>query len=360
MWEYPGATGSRLCDVRVATKAETVPERLALAAGVIPTPLLETFEAFAMARAVMAGASLGVFDALAERPDDAAGLARRLDLDARGADSLLVALHAIGYVEWRDDRYRNAPSVEKFVLRDGPQSVRAYIESFNEDMWDEFSRTDHAVRTGETTGLHGRAPDDPYWERYMRGLFDLTKLAGDDVAKMIAARNPRRMLDLAGGHGGYAMAMCRRHPDLTVTIAELEGAARIGRKIVEEQGMADRVDFLVGDMFEADLGDGYDVVTAFQILHHFDEDRNVELLSRARRAVREGGTVAVLEQERPPAGERGSTIGALTGLLFYITSHARTYTADELVTFVEAAGFERVKTRRSQRLPGHIVVTARA
>lgn len=312
-----------------------------------------------MARAVMAGASLGVFDALAERPDTADGLARRLKLDPRGTDILLVALHALGYVEHRDDRYRNAPAVEKFVLRDSPQSVRAYLESFNRDMWDEFSRVDHAVRTGETSGLHQRPPDDPYWERYMRGLFDLTRLAGDDVAKLIPTRSPRRMLDLAGGHGGYAVAMCRRHPDLTVTIAELEGAARIGREIVREQGMEDRIDFLVGDMFEADLGSGYDVATAFQIVHHFDEDQNVELLTRAREALRDGGTVAVLEQERPRTGERGSTIGALTGLLFYVTSRARTYTADELSTFVEAAGFNRVRQRRLQRFPGHVVVTGR-
>ena len=194
----------------------------------------------------------------------------------------------------------------------------------------------------------------------MRGLFDLTRLGGDEVAKLIPGRSPKRMLDLAGGHGGYAIAMCRRHAELTVTIAELEGAARIGREIVREQGMADRIDFLVGDMFEVELGTGYDVATAFQIVHHFDEDRNVELLSRAREAVREGGTVAVLEQERPPAGERGSSIGALTGLLFYVTSRARTYTADELTTFVEAAGFNRVRRRRSQRFPGHVVVTGRA
>ena len=76
----------------------------------------------------------------------------------------------------------------------------------------------------------------------MRGLFDLTRLAGDDVARMIPTRNPKRMLDLAGGHGGYAIAMCRRHADLTVTIVELEGAARIGREIVREQGMADRIE----------------------------------------------------------------------------------------------------------------------
>jgi ubiquinone/menaquinone biosynthesis C-methylase UbiE len=346
--------------VRVGTKAEGVPERLALAAGTIPTPLLETFEAMAMARAIMAGVSLGIFDALAEQPDDADRVARRLKLDPRGTEILLIALHALGYVDCRNGRYRNAPAVEKFVLPDSPTTLRAYVGDFNRDMWDEFSRVEEAIRTGETSGLHARDSDDPYWERYMRGLFDLTRLAGEDVARMIPARNPKRMLDLAGGHGGYAIAMCRRHANLTATIVELEGAARIGREIVREQDMADRVEFVVGDMFTSDLGEDYDIVTAFQILHHFDEDVNVELLTRAHEALREGGTVAVLEQERPPAGERGSTIGALTGLLFYATSRARTYTAKELTTFVEAAGFNRVRERRSARFPGHVVITGRA
>jgi ubiquinone/menaquinone biosynthesis C-methylase UbiE len=333
---------------------------VALAAGVVPTPLLETFEAMAMARAIMAGVSLGIFDALADQPDDADGLAQRLQLDHQGTDILLVALHALGYVEERGGRYRNAPAVEKFVLPGSPQTLRAYVGDFNRDMWDEFSRIEDTVRGGETSGLHERPPDDPYWERYMRGLFDLTRLAGDDVAKLIPVRSPKRMLDLAGGHGGYAIAMCRRHANLTVTISDLEGAARIGREIVREQGMEDRIDFLVGDMFTTDLGRDYDVATAFQILHHFDEDVNVELLTRAREALRDGGTVAVLEQERPPPGERGSSLGALTGLLFYVTSRARTYTAAELTTFVEAAGFNRVRQRRSQRLPGHVVITGRS
>jgi hypothetical protein len=105
--------------------------------------------------------------------------------------------------------------------------------------------------------------------------------------------------------------------------------------------MADRIEFVVGDMFTSDLGEGYDIATAFQILHHFDQDVNVELLTRAREALRDGGTVAVLEQERPPKGERGSTIGALTGLLFYATSRARTYTAKELTTFVAVPGARR-------------------
>jgi ubiquinone/menaquinone biosynthesis C-methylase UbiE len=348
--------------MRVGIRPDSVFDRLALtvAPGLVPTPLFEGFVAMMMARTIMAATSLGVFRALDERPDTADALARRLEIDPHGSDVLLKSLHALGYVEWRDGAYRNARVVERFLLPQSPASQEHWVGEFGYDMWDTFSALEDVLRSGEPIGLHERADDDPYWERYMRGLFDLTRLAGDDVAKMIAARSPRRMLDLAGGHGGYAIAMCRRHPELRVTIAELEGAARIGREIVREEGMDDRIEFLVGDMFEADLGTDYDVATAFQILHHFDEDENVELLSRARESLRDGGTVAVLEQERPPAGERGTSIGALTGLLFYITSRARTYTADELATFVEAAGFDRVRRRRSQRFPGHVVVTGRA
>ena len=74
------------------------------------------------------------------------------------------------------------------------------MEAIAEQVRAEEALDGEAVRTGETSGLHSRDPDDPYWERYMRGLFDLTRLSGDDVAQMIPGRNPKRMLDLAGGH----------------------------------------------------------------------------------------------------------------------------------------------------------------
>ena len=56
----------------------------------------------------------------------------------------------------------------------------------------------------------------------------------------------------------------------------------------------------------------------------------------------------------------GTQIGTLTGLLFYVTSHARTYSGSELEEFLEAAGFERVRSRRHPRLPGSVLVLGRA
>lgn len=348
--------------MRVGTKPDDLFDRVALtlAPALVPTPVLESFVALMMARAIMAGTSLGVFRALDERPDDAEGLARRLDLDRRGADVLLVALHSLGYVRERDGRYRNAPQVERFLVPDARQSQERWVGSFTYDMWDAFGELERVIRSGEPAGLHDRDPDDPYWERYMRGLFDLSKLRGDLIARLIPARSPRRLLDLAGGHGGFAMALCRRHPELAATIVELEGAARIGRRIVAEEGMEERISYRVGDMFETDLGEGHDIATAFSIVHHLEPEQNLGLFRRARAALAPGGTMAVYELDRPREGKRGTQLGALDGLLFYVLSGARTYTGEEIAAWLREAGFDRVKVRRPPQIEGTVLVTGRA
>ena len=348
--------------MRVAIKSDSVFDRLALtfAPGLVPTPLFEGFAAMMMARTIMAATSLGVFRALDERPDGTEGLARRLSIDPLGADVLLKALHSIGYVEWRHGRYENTRVVERFLLPQSRNSQERWVGEFGYDMWDTFSELENVLRTGEPIGLHERPDDDPYWERYMRGLFDLSKLRGDFVARSIPADSPRKLLDLAGGHGGFAMALCRRHKELQATIVELEGAARIGRKIVEEEGMADRVEYRVGDMFELDVGDDFDIVTAFSIVHHFDRERNVALLRRAHEALRLGGTIAVYELDRPPEDKPGTQLGALDGLLFYALSGARTYSGEEIAEWMREAGFERTKVMRPPQISGTVLVVGRA
>jgi SAM-dependent methyltransferase len=346
--------------MRIATRADNPFERLAMAAGQVPTPLFDTYVAFFTARAVMAGASLGIFAALAERRDDAAGLASRLDLDPAGVDVLVTALHALGYLEAADGgRFAVTATTRRWLL-DDETSVAGFATVFDYDMWDHIGRMEEGIRSGQPIGLHERPADDPYWERYMRGLFELSRLGSDTTARLIGARDPRSALDLAGGHGEYSMALCRRHEGLKATIVDLEGAARIGRRIVEEQDMADRVAFQVGDVFETNLSEGHDIAMANSIVHHFDEERNVALLRRAREALRPGGTMAVLDLERPEPGKRGTQLGTLTGLLFYVTSHARTYSGGEITAFFEAAGFERVRARHHPRLAGSVLVLGRA
>ena len=337
-------------------------ERLALAAvrlgvfgGALPGPVFDTYLALMAARTVMAGSSLGVFRALAEEPDDAEGVANRLGLDPTGVDVLLTALTALGYVVWRHGAFHNTKQVDRYLLGRGDRSLEAWIGGYAYDVWVAFSQLERVLEDGRPLGLYERDPDDPMWERHIAGLRDLARFTAEPVASAIPVRSPRRLLDLAGGHGAFAIAMCRRHPGLQATVVELEGAARVGRRIVADERLGDRVHFRVGDMFELELGDGYDVVTAHSILHNLDRDAAVELLRRGRAALRPGGTLAALELERPAGREMGTHVATLAGVLFYLLTGTRTYTAQELRGQFSEAGFRHVTVKRPRRLVGHVL-----
>jgi 2-polyprenyl-3-methyl-5-hydroxy-6-metoxy-1,4-benzoquinol methylase len=338
-------------------------ERGALAArqyGVVappfPAPYFDTWVAILAARAVMAATRLGVVDALAEQPDDAAGLSRRLGLDERGLEALLGSLVALDYARRRrDGNFVLTRQARRWLAAESDSSIAAWIGDFTYDAWDHMGELERVLQGGEPVGLHDRDPDDPYWERYQRGLYEMAGLSADLIARAIPLERPERLLDLAGGHGRYAEALVRRHPSLHATIAELEAPARIGRKRVERAGLADRIEYVAGDLFEADLGTGYDVVTAHSVLHNLTPESCVALLRRAHDAVRPGGLVAVLDMDRAA----GTRIAALSALLFSILEPGTsTWTADELTGYMRAAGFARVRVKRPPQLAGTVLLLA--
>lgn len=166
---------------------------------------------------------------------------------------------------------------------------------------------------------------------------------------------------MAGGHGAFAMAMCRRHPHLRATILDLPASVAVGRRIVEEEeGWADRIGFREGDALEAPLGEDLDVVSAFNLVHHLPPADSARLFSRAREALKPGGCLVIGETERPQPGDPVPQLGALSGLLFYAIGRARTYTRTEMVGWMHDAGFPRVEVQRSERSPWRIVLVAPA
>ena len=105
--------------------------------------------------------------------------------------------------------------------------------------------------------------------------------------------------------------------------------------------MGDRYDTIVGNAFEADWGNGYDVVLLPNFLHHFDRADCMKILHLARAALAPKGRVAIIEwvpnEDRvsPPA----PALFAMTMLLS--TPSGTTYTGPELSAMLTEAKFER-------------------
>jgi SAM-dependent methyltransferase len=302
--------------------------------------------------------TLGVFDALHGESLGAAELAERLGLDPLGTETLTTALLGLGYLELADGRLRNAPVSERLLVGSSPESIATYIGGQGELHWEVLTMLPEAVRDGSAYAMHEQRRDPEQWRAYMRGLFEISRPEHAANAALVPVEEPRRLLDVAGGHGAFSMAMCRRYPSLTAAVLDLPPAARAGREIVAEEGFADRVAFVEGDVFELGLEHGVDVISVFNLVHHLPEERDRELVQMARVALREGGCLVIGDSERPEPGEAGP--GALSSLLFYAWSHGRNFSREEIAGWLEEAGFADVQVHRNERSPWRIVVVGRA
>jgi len=344
--------------MRLKFQGDGLLEKLGVLLGMAPRPMYDGYASLLMARALMAAASIGLFKALAEHPRTAPELASHLGIERTGADLLLSALESLGYVRFRHGRYRLTRDAKRFLAPESETSVHPWIGVFNYDLWDHLGNFEAVLRGTVPAGAHTPPASDPYWDRYMEAMHSLARLTAPVLARSIAVNgSPRRALDLAGGHGRFSVELCRRYPDLRATIVDLEGAAVRGERFIEAAGMLGRIEYRHGDVFEADLGEGYDLALANNVIHMLSPERSAELLRRARTALRPGGTISVLEVERPPAGRPDNQFGALLGLVFYSLDRTPTYTASELSNLLEDAGFSDVRVKRPPKLGGNMLVT---
>ena len=325
-----------------------------------PDPYFDSFTGLVAARALSTAVMLGVFEALHESPASAAGLAERLSLDPLGAETLLTTLQTLGYVEGDGSMFRNTAVSKRQLVSSSPESIATFVGAQADLHWQTLALLPEAVRDGTAYAMHEERQDETdRWRAYIRGLFEISRPEHEANAALVPVEKPRRLVDVAGGHGAFSMAMCGRHPGLEATVLDLPPSVAVGREIVEEQGFSDRVSFQEGDVFEVGLGEDVDVVSAFNLIHHLPEERDRELCRMARAALRPGGCLVIGDSARPEPGEEVSEDGAISSLLFYAWSHSRNFTPSEIRGWMREAGFAEVETHRNERSPWRIVVVGR-
>ncbi len=323
-----------------------------------PDAFNDSFVAMASARAIITATRLGIVRSLAEEPATAGQLARRLALSAAGLEALLTALATLGYLEVGHSGI-HVPTAAGLQLVAGTNgSVANFVGDYNAHAWEMLGQLEEVLRGEHAAESHGRADDDPFWEPYIRGLFELSRGEHEENVEHLPVADPRTLLDVAGGHGGFSIAMCRAYPRLAATVLDLAGSVRVGRRIVAEQGLAERISFSEGDALDSELGTGWDVVSMFNLLHHLSPASVQDLLRRVHPAVRLGGCLVVGETERTEPGEPASLNGAMSGLVYFASSGTRNYTRTELVNWLEQAGFAQVRVHRNERSPWRLLYLA--
>jgi hypothetical protein len=151
--------------VKFGAVAENPLERLIVRLNLAPQPLLDTQMAYTLARVIMVGTKLGVFDALEDGPARPDQVAARCGTSAVGTEKLLFALAGADYLKARDGTYELTPVARKWLLADSPNSVADKL-LFQFLEWDWMERAEDYVRTGEPLDLHSADLTSDDWGLY--------------------------------------------------------------------------------------------------------------------------------------------------------------------------------------------------
>ncbi|MGH7297951.1 MAG: methyltransferase [Polyangiaceae bacterium] len=340
--------------MKLAPVAENPLEYFALRMNLVPTPIVDTQMAFTVARAIMAGAELGLFEALSGGAATAEEVATTCRTHPRATRQLLDCLVGLDYLKYHDGRYENGAVASKWIVKRSPSSMHDKLV-FQMLEWDWISRLSSFVRTGEAIDVHGTMTA-AQWTTYQDGMRALATGTSPEIArKLPVPRGATRMLDIGGSHGLHSVEVCKRHPSLESTILERPEAIARCREHLAKLGMGDRVKHREGDALEDDLGEAaYDLVLISNLVHHFTVDQNVALAKRVFRALKPGGVFVIGDYARGDRpGARGA-IGATGDLYFALTSTSGAWSRAEMAGWQSQAGFRVGKPIRFTTMPVYL------
>lgn len=263
--------------------------------GMTLSDLLQQSSSYWKSCTIHAGVKLDVFTPLAKGPQTAAGLAAVMQADERGLAMLLHALTAMELLAKDGDRFRLTPLAAEHLVRTSP-TYMGHILMHHHFLVEGWGKLDAAVRTGAPVRKRSsHETDGEERESFLMGMFNLASLLAPRVAAEIDLRGRRRLLDLAGGPGTYAINFCRQNPNLTAVIHDLPTTRPFAEQTVARFGLVDRIAFAAGDILAEPIGSGFDVVWISHLLHSEGPETCGHIVAKAAEALDAGGLLLIQE-----------------------------------------------------------------
>lgn len=297
------------------------------------------------AAAFRAALDLGVFRALADGPHRADEVARRIGADPEATRILLDAVGSFGLLVSGLEGYALAPGAAGVLDQAGPGSI---IEAYRR----EFAARDHFTESVET----GRAARDiraedaaGLWAAYAAAeipqretLLELARSRWRALGMSPdAGMSPgTRILDVGCGSGLKSLALAVDDPAASVVAIDSAAVLEVAAQAASLLGVSGRVTLVEGEVSALTRLDGpFDIVLFGNVLHYFDPDEVVALLTRARELLADGGRVVIATPLATP-GDLSNAAPALTAVwMVNVSAHGRLHSLSDYSGFLAATGF---------------------
>lgn len=276
----------------------------------------------------------------------------KIELPLYGTRVLVEAALGIGLLTCKDDRYYTTKTAT-FILHD--TLTRVNMDFIQDVCYQGMFYLEDSIKTGKPEGLKVFGK----WPTIYEGLSKLpaqvqkswfafdhyySDTAFPEVLALIFANKPKRLLDIGGNTGKWALQCLEHDADVEVTIMDLPGQVEMAKEQITKRGFGSRIRFFETNLLDETLPfpKGFDAIWMSQFLDCFSDEEIKSILRRCREALAPGGAVYILEPFWNRQRFRASAF-ALQQTSLYFTAMAngnsQMYHAGNFIGYVKEAGF---------------------
>jgi len=306
--------------------------------GILPDYLNDMIRGFMTSRVILTALELDMFTVVGSGAS-AAEVAGRITTDLRATEVLLNALVSLKVLEKKDGMFVNTRDSSRFFVDGSKDSARkALLHTAN--LWQRWSSLSEAVHSGGPVSNGGRSPEKV--DSFIAAMDRNAKERLQPLLKAVDATRVRRLLDLGGGSGAYAIAFAKAVPELRADVMDLPEVIPLTQHYIRRANVGGRVVARAGNMLRDPLGKNYDLAVLSAICHMFSPGENCLLFRRVREALAPGGQLLIQDfiLEPDKTAPRFAALFALNMLVG--TRGGSTYSEAEYATWLREAGFSDV------------------
>ena len=250
----------------------------------------------------------GIFRILLEKGSGGLTLeeiSEQVQLPVYGVRVLLESALGIGLVVVNDEKY-TITKTGAYINNDPLTNVNM---NFIQDVcYKGLFSLDKSIETGKPEGLKTFGEWDTIYDGLSALPADVQKswfafdhffsdLAFPPALSKVYTGKIKKILDIGGNTGKWAIASARFDPDIEITIMDLPGQLQVAREKVSQAGFSDRIHFYPANLLDEKIPfpKGFDAIWMSQFLDCFSEAEIVSILKRCYDSISDDQYVLILE-----------------------------------------------------------------
>lgn len=290
-----------------------------------------------------------IFDVLDKGPRTVEQLQAETGVSLRGLRAVLNTLVGVELLRREEQgQYALTPESSMYLVRGKPDYRGEMLLHTSSQLLPKWMQLNEIVRTGKPAISVNREDEGAaFFQQFVEGLFPFNYATAQALAGVLGiaeATKPVRILDLAAGSGVWGIVLAQNSPQVRVTAVDWPSVLAVTRRVAQREGVAERFQFVGGDLHEADFGTGHDIAIFGHILHSEGATRSRRLLQKTFAALAPGGT-AVIAEWLVNDDRTGPPPALIFGVNMLVnTDEGDVFSFAEIGRWLEEAGFRNVRT----------------